>query len=104
MQDRSTVRDEGAMLVPTVLAGLAVTASVLMVMVPWLGDDIGRHRAQHAADAAALAGVGGGRRASERLAAANAAVVVEWRRDGAVVTVGVVRGGHTASASATDGP
>jgi hypothetical protein len=65
---------------------------------------IGEHRAQVAADAAALAGVGGGERAATELAAANGARLVSFERDGADVVVVVSRGDSTATARASDGP
>ena len=63
-----------------------------------------RQQAQAAADAAALAGVEGGRVAAERLASRNGAALVIFRRDGARVTVSVRLGGATAVASASNGP
>ena len=63
-----------------------------------------RQQAQAAADAAALAGVDGGRVAAERLASRNGAALVIFRRDGARVTVSVRLGGATAVASASNGP
>lgn len=63
-----------------------------------------RQQAQAAADAAALAGVDGGRVAAERLASRNGAGLVTFRRDGARVTVSVRLGGATAVASASNGP
>lgn len=69
-----------------------------------------RSRAQTAADAAALAGVEGGRAAAARLAAANGASLVAYAAtpaaDGSteVVVEVVVRGEVHASARATNGP
>ncbi len=65
---------------------------------------IDRGRAQTAADAAALAAIGGGRIEAERLAAGNGARLVSYiDRDGAI-TVVVDVGGQQATARATDGP
>lgn len=98
------MRDRGSMAITTVVVGLALTGAVLTAMVPWV-HDLGEHsRAQTAADAAALAGVTGGRGASARLAAANEGVLVSWRLVGDDVIVTVEVGGHRASARATDGP
>jgi Flp pilus assembly protein TadG len=63
-----------------------------------------RERAQTAADAAALAGVTGGRSASADLAVANGATLVSFERDGSTVTVIVRVGDVRARARATDGP
>lgn len=67
---------------------------------------VDRSRAQAAADAAALAGVGGGRRAAAELAAANGGALVEFRSlgDDHTVEVVVAVGGVRARARATDGP
>jgi hypothetical protein len=63
-----------------------------------------RSRAQISADAAALAGVSGGRSAAARLARANGAHLVSFERSGWVVTVVVDVGDARATASATNGP
>jgi Flp pilus assembly protein TadG len=98
------MRDRGSMLVFTVLVGLAFTLAAIAALVP-LFDELGaRQRAQNAADAAALAGVTGGRSAADDLAAANGAVLVVWERHGRTVTVTVSVDGRTALARATDAP
>ena len=98
------MRDRGGMAVLTVLVGLAISSAALAALVPLL-DAVGdRQRAQNAADAAALAGVTGGRAAAERLASANGATVVEWRREGDDVVVTVVVDGRRAAARATNAP
>jgi len=68
------------------------------------GTVVGRSRAQAAADAAALAGVSGGRSAAAALAAANGGSLVAFRELGDDVVVQVVVDGVSASARATDGP
>ena len=98
------MRDRGSMLVFTVLVGLAFTSAILLALVPWLDDVIDSRRAQHAADAAALAGVAGGPDAAAELAGMNGATLVAWSRSGRSVTVTVVVDGREASARATDGP
>lgn len=98
------MRDRGSMLVLVVLVGLALTASVTLALVPVLGALIDRQHAQSAADAAALAGVTGGRRASAALAAENEATLVAWSRAGFEVTVTVEVDGQRATARATDAP
>ena len=98
------MRDRGSMVVMVMLVGMAVTAAVTAALVPVLGDLIDRQQAQSAADAAALAGVTGGRGASVDLAEANGADLTAWRRDGRRVTVTVRVGDQVARARATDEP
>ncbi len=96
--------DRGSAFVLTVLVGLAVTSAALAALVPWL-DELGdRERARNAADAAALAGVTGGKPAATALAEANGGVLIAWRRDGSVVTVAVRVDDQVAEARATNGP
>lgn len=97
-------RDRGSMLVFTVLVGLAFSSAAIAASVPLLDALRDHQRAQNAADAAALAGVGGGHAASVALAAANGATLVAWERDGHAVVVTVVVDGRRAQARATDGP
>jgi hypothetical protein len=84
------------------LAGFAVVLT--MAVGRLAGDVVDAARARRAADAAALAGVAGGRIAAERLAAANGAVVLEWGRQDHEVTVTVRVGDAHATARASDGP
>lgn len=98
------MRDRGAMLVVTVLVGLAMTAAVLVAVTPVLVGLVHRQRAQAAADAAALAGVVAGRSAAAELAAANGGELVWWSEIGDEVTVVVDVEGHRARARATDAP
>lgn len=65
---------------------------------------IAEHRAQVAADAAALAGVRGGQVAAAELAIANGARLLSFARVGADVVVVVARGEASATARASDGP
>lgn len=92
------------MTVLVVLVAFAITAAILFGLVPVLGDLSERQQARSAADAAALAGVTGGRAAAASLAAANDAVLVDWSRSGREVTVSVRVGDQTVTARATDGP
>ena len=98
------MRDRGSMLILVVLTGLAMTASITLALVPVLTSLVHRQQAQSAADAAALAGVTGGRAASLAIASANEAVLVGWSRSGYLVTVTVQVGGQEATARATDEP
>ncbi|MDQ3469274.1 MAG: hypothetical protein M3487_05865 [Actinomycetota bacterium] len=87
------------------VAALAGMAAVLALATADLaGNVIDAARARSAADAAALAGVEGGRHASSRLAAANGATLVTWSRSGRSVTVVVRVGAARATAAATGGP
>lgn len=100
-------RDRGSMLLLTSFVGLGLTAAVLAAGAPFVDGLLDRQRAMAAADAAALAGVTGGRPAAEQLAAANGAVLVAWDErtgSGVVVTVTVDVDGRRATAAATDGP
>jgi hypothetical protein len=63
-----------------------------------------RQRAQIAADAAALAGVRGGRATAGAVAAANGAALQSFEVRGDEVLVTVTVGAVDASARATDGP
>ena len=98
------MRDRGSMLVLVVFVGVAVTGAVALAMVPVLSGLLDRQHAQSAADAAALAGVTGGRSASVTLAGSNGAAVVDWSRDGRRVAVSVRVGDQIAVARATDEP
>lgn len=86
------------------MVGLAITGAALIALVPWLGREIDHERARSAADAAALAGVHGGRDAAAEMAAANGGVLVAWSRDATSVTVTVRVDEGEASARATNGP
>jgi Flp pilus assembly protein TadG len=91
------------MLIAVVLGALFLTA------IGELADAVvDRARAQAAADAAALAGVTGGRATAAHVAAANGAVLARFertgRRDAAVVTVIADVDGRRATARATNGP
>jgi hypothetical protein len=97
-------RDRGSMAVATVLVVLGVAVASMSALIPHLVAIVDRQRAQNAADAAALAGVEGGREASERLAASNGGVVIAWHRSAAEVTVTVRVDDQVAEARATNAP
>jgi hypothetical protein len=97
------VRDDEGQAVP-LAAALVAVAAVLVLAIGTLARDVGdAGRARSAADAAALAGVEGGRTGSAALAAANGAALVMWQREGADVVVTVRVGRATATARATGG-
>ena len=98
------MRDRGSMLVFVMLVGVALTAAVTLALQPVLVGLIDHARAQHAADAAALAGVTGGNSAASSLAGANDATLVAWSRSGYEVTVTVRVGEQQATARATNEP
>jgi len=87
-----------------VVIALAVVATLAVAHVGRLVIDAGRART--AADAAALAGVAGGRPASERLAGEHDATIVSWSSSGPLdavtVTVTVRVGRARATAAATN--
>jgi Flp pilus assembly protein TadG len=90
---------------------LLVIVAVLAVLLAAALADFGQHliergRAQHAADASALASLDGGRRAADDLARRNGAVIISWSRGPGPdeVTVVVRVGDSTATARATDAP
>ena len=87
------------------VAGLVAVAAVLVLgMGVFAGDVVDGGRARSAADAAALAGVHGGRPAASRLAASNGAELVGWQQQGSTVVVRVRVGDAVAVAQATAGP
>lgn len=98
------MRDRGSMLVLVMFVGVALTSAVTLALVPVLEDLVDRQRARSAADAAALAGVIGGRSVASEIAGRNDAVLVSWTEHGDEVLVTVQVGDHVASARATDGP
>ena len=102
--DRAGTRDRGSIAVLTVLVVLGVAVASMTALIPHLVAIGDRQRAQNAADAAALAGVEGGREASVRLAASNGGVVIAWSRTGAAVTVAVRFDDQVAEARATNAP
>jgi Flp pilus assembly protein TadG len=100
-------RDRGQRILVVALS--VVVAGLLAVGVGRLGEAmLHRTQARTAADAAALAGVIGGRADAQRLASANGAVLETFDRSGppdrVVVTVVVRVGEVRARARATNGP
>lgn len=93
-------RDDGQA-VP-LIAALVVMAGVLVLGLGALaGDVVDAARARSAADAAALAGIRGGRPAADALAGRNGAALTSWQQVGDDVVVTVRVGGATATARAT---
>jgi len=92
------------MLVLVVFVGLAITAMTVFALMPLLVDLTHRQQARSAADAAALAGVTGGRPAAASLASENDAELVGWSTNGREVTVHVRVGEQVVVARATDAP
>jgi hypothetical protein len=101
---RVIVRDRGSAFVLSVLVGLALTGSVMLALVPVLDGLVDRQRARSAADAAALAGVTGGRQAAAAVAGANGALLVTFSEVGHEVLVTVQVGDQRGDARATDAP
>ena len=100
------VRDERGQARPLALVVVALAVVAMVAIAELGGNVVDAGRARTAADAAALAGVEGGRDASARVAADNGATLVSWssRPDGVAVTVTVtVRVGRaTATAAASN--
>lgn len=97
-------RGQAAVMLLVITAALAVVFAVALA-------DFGRHliergHAQHAADAAALASLEGGRHAAIEFAELNGAVLLAWSRGPGPdeVTVVVRVGDSSATARATDAP
>ena len=85
-------------------AAMVVIAALLVIGMGALARDVGdAGRARSAADAAALAGVEGGRRAAAALAVANGGMLVAWQGDGGAVEVTVRVGRASATARAMGG-
>ena len=88
-----------------ILAVVALAAACTMALARMAVTAAHRDDAQTAADAAALAATTGGRAAAERLATANGAVLMEYRRLDEVTVEVVVRCADvTATARATRAP
>jgi hypothetical protein len=100
------VRDDRGQAVPLALVAVALAILATVPLAELGGNVVDASRARTAADAAALAGVEGGREASTRVAAENGAKLVEWSSradgDGVAVTVKVRTGRATATASASN--
>jgi hypothetical protein len=93
-------REDGSVLVWT-----AFVVGLCAVLVIWIGRlgaaGTSAARVQSVADAAALAGVDGGRPASARVASGNGVTLTSFDDDGSRVTVTVRLGRALASATAT---
>jgi len=89
---------------PLVLAVVAVIVIALVAAAHFAGRLVAEEQAQVAADAAALAGVEGGRPAAARLAAANHGVLVAFTTDGFTAEATVQVGAAVATARATRAP
>ena len=101
--DTGPPADRGAAVL--LVAVVAALAGLVAVATAELGTAmVERQRAQHAADAAALAAVDGGSAGAARLAAANGGRLVSFVRRGSVVRVVVEVGEARAVAAASDGP
>ncbi len=80
---------------------MLVAAAVMGAIVVGVGDRlVDRAKAQTAADAAALAGVSGGRSAAQRFALSNGGILRSFEAAGALVQVRVAVGRAEATARA----
>ena len=96
-------RDRGQAIV-LLLAFVVVTVVLMVAMAHFSARLVDQQQAQLAADAAALAGVVGGRDAAERLAAGNDGVLTIFVVTGDEVMVEVRVGNEVAQARATRAP
>ena len=96
-------RDRGQAIV-LLLAFVVVTVVLMIAVGHFSARLVDQQQAQLAADAAALAGVVGGRDAAERLAAANDGVLTDFVVDGHEVMVEVRVGNEWSQARATRAP
>jgi len=99
-------RDERGQAVPLALVVVALAILATVAIAELGGNVVDAGRARTAADAAALAGVEGGREASVRVAADNGAALMTWSSrpdgDGTTVSVTVRVGRATATAAASN--
>ncbi len=102
-RNRDCGRDCGQAIV-LVLALVVIAVVFAVAMGRFSARLVDQQQAQLAADAAALAGVVGGRAAAERLATANEAVLTDFVVEGDEVIVEVQVGGESARARATRAP
>jgi hypothetical protein len=100
------VRDDRGQAVPLVLIGVALAIVATVALAELGANVVDAARARTAADAAALAGVEGGREASLRMAVENGATLLSWSSrpdgDGFTVTVKVQIGDAAATAAASN--
>jgi len=89
---------------PLVLAVVAVVVVMLMGAARFGGRVVAQEQAQAAADAAALAGVSGGRPAADRLATVNGGELLAFAFDGLTAQATVRVGEAVATARATRAP
>jgi hypothetical protein len=76
------VQNERGQATPLVLAAVVLVAVMMIATAGFGGRLVRQEQAQAAADAAALAGVSGGRAAAMQLAAANGAELVSYAEEG----------------------
>lgn len=101
---RARNRVDGGQAVMLVLAVAVVIVVVAMAAARFGARVVHREQAQAAADAAALAGVDGGRPGAARVASANHGTLVSFEARGDDVVVVVTVAGERATARATRAP
>ena len=97
------IRGDGGQAMPLAIAAIVVAGLLTIAVGSMAGDVVDAARAQTAADAAALASIGGGRAAASSLAVEHGGTVVAWSQQGSVITVSVRIGDAVAVARATGG-
>ena len=83
------IRGDGGQAMPLAIAAIVVAGLLTIAVGSMAGDVVDAARAQTAADAAALASIGGGRAAASSLAVEHGGTVVAWSQQGSVITVSV---------------
>lgn len=105
---RARVNDERGSGSPLAIIAVVLAIVATLAIAELGGDVVDAGRARTAADAAALAGVEGGRSASARLAAEHGASLLSWSSSGPprarTITVTVRVGDARATAAATNRP
>jgi hypothetical protein len=101
-RDQQPARERGQV-VPLLALVVVVAAGAAILLARVGGEVVDRARARNAADAAALAGVTGGRPAAAHVAAANGAVLDRFAGVGDQVEVTVHVGASRATARAAPG-
>lgn len=104
MRVDNRTRSDAGQAIPLLLAVVALIAVVMAATAHFGARVIEQEQAQVAADAAALAGLAGGRPAAERLARANGAALIGFTGGDLDVQVTVRVGEATATARATRAP
>lgn len=102
--DRQRCRREEGQASVLLLAVVVVVVVTMLATAAFGARVVAKEQAQVAADAAALAGVTGGRAAAQRVAVANDGLLIGFTSSGETVVVSVRVGADVATARATRAP